>query len=59
MANSYDRKFLASDLWTLDATQKFVILGAPGSGKTTLMSYFAVMLTDKQPQFLGLDTETD
>jgi predicted NACHT family NTPase len=59
LANSYDRKFLASDLWTLDATQKFVILGAPGSGKTTLMSYFAVMLTDKQPQFLGLDTETD
>jgi predicted NACHT family NTPase len=59
LANSYDRKFLASDLWTLDAAQKFVILGAPGSGKTTLMSYFAVMLTDKQPQFLGLDTETD
>jgi predicted NACHT family NTPase len=59
LANSSDRKFLPSDLWTLDATQKFVILGAPGSGKTTLMSYFAVMLTDKQPQFLGLDTETD
>ena len=32
LANSYDRKFLASDLWTLDATRKFVILGAPSLG---------------------------
>ena len=59
MANSSDRKFLASDLWTQERSRKFVILGAPGSGKTTLMSYFAVMLADKQPQVLGLDSETD
>ena len=63
LANSSGRKFLASDLWTQGrsrkSVRKFVILGAPGSGKTTLMSYFAVMLADKQPQLLGLDSETD
>ena len=63
LANSSGRKFLASDLWTQErsrkSVRKFVILGAPGSGKTTLMSYFAVMLADKQPQLLGLDSETD
>ena len=59
LANSSGRKFLASDLWTQERSRKFVILGAPGSGKTTLMSYFAVMLADKQPQLLGLDSETD
>ena len=59
LANSSGRKFLASDLWTQERSRKFVILGAPGSGKTTLMSYFAVMLADKQPQVLGLDSETD
>ena len=32
LANSSGRKFLASDLWTLDATRKFVILGAPSLG---------------------------
>ncbi|MGD1806534.1 HEAT repeat domain-containing protein [Dapis sp. BLCC M126] len=59
LANTTGRKFLASELLTQSRGRKFVILGAPGSGKTTLMSYFAVMLAEKQPQFLGLDTETD
>ncbi|MGD1804052.1 HEAT repeat domain-containing protein [Dapis sp. BLCC M126] len=59
LVNTTSRKFLASELLTQSRAQKFVILGAPGSGKTTLMSYFAVMLAQKQSQFLGLDTETD
>ena len=59
LTNSPGRKFLASELLTQSHSQKFVILGAPGSGKTTLMSYFAVMLAQKQPQLLGLDTDTD
>ena len=32
LANSYDRKFLASDLWTQERSLKFVILGAPSLG---------------------------
>jgi len=59
LANSTGRKFLASELLTQSRSRKFAILGAPGSGKTTLMSYFAVMLAEKESQFLGLDTETD
>ncbi|MGB7445221.1 MAG: hypothetical protein WA919_29465 [Coleofasciculaceae cyanobacterium] len=34
-------------------------MGAPGSGKTTLMSYFAMMLAEKQPEKLGLHPDTD
>ncbi len=59
LANSTGRKFLASELLTQSRLRKFVILGASGSGKTTLMSYFAVMLAEKEPQLLGLDTQTD
>ncbi|NEO29884.1 MAG: NACHT domain-containing protein [Symploca sp. SIO3C6] len=40
-------------------SKKVVLLGAPGSGKTTLMSYFAVMLATGQYQQLGLDTNID
>ena len=32
LANSYDRKFLPSDLWTQERSLKFVILGAPSLG---------------------------
>ena len=49
LANSTGRKFLASELLTQSRSRKFVILGAPGSGKTTLMSYFAVMLASSPP----------
>ncbi len=59
LANTTGRKFLASELLTQSRSRKFVILGAPGSGKTTLMSYFAVMLAQTQPQILGLDSNTD
>ncbi len=57
--NTTGRKILASELLTQSQSQKFVILGAPGSGKTTLISYFAVMLAQKSPQILGLDANTD
>ncbi|NEQ41302.1 MAG: hypothetical protein F6K40_35925, partial [Okeania sp. SIO3I5] len=50
------RKFLASELLTQSQSRKFVILGAPGSGKTTLMSYFAVMLASIPPTPLGKES---
>ena len=49
LVNTTGRKFLASELLTQSQSRKFVILGAPGSGKTTLMSYFAVMLASIPP----------
>ncbi|WP_293093761.1 HEAT repeat domain-containing protein [Moorena sp. SIO3I6] len=54
------RKFLADQLLTQnqskqDQSKPVVILGAPGSGKTTLMSYFAVILDQSNPKVLGLD----
>jgi predicted NACHT family NTPase len=51
------RKFLAVQLLSQSQSQKVVLLGAPGSGKTTLMSYFAVMLAQQQPEKLGLAAE--
>jgi HEAT repeat protein len=53
------RTFLAQQLLSESTSNKFVLLGAPGSGKTTLMSYFAVMLALKKPQQLGLAPNTD
>ncbi|MDJ0620180.1 MAG: HEAT repeat domain-containing protein [Calothrix sp. MO_192.B10] len=44
------RKFSAQELLTESKSHKFVLLGAPGSGKTTLMSYFAVTLAQNQIQ---------
>nr|WP_293159209.1 NACHT domain-containing protein [Okeania sp. SIO2C9] len=59
LVNTSGRKFLASQLLSENKSQKFVILGGPGSGKTTLMSYFALMLAQKQSQVLGLDRDRD
>ena len=53
------RKFLADQLLSQNQSIRVVILGAPGSGKTTLMSYFAVMLAQSKPEVLGLDGDTD
>jgi HEAT repeat protein len=57
--NSSGRRFLASELLTEFSAKKAVLLGAPGSGKTTLMSYFAVMLAQNRPELLGLDVNVD
>ncbi|NEO79532.1 HEAT repeat domain-containing protein [Moorena sp. SIO4G3] len=53
------RKFLAQQLLSQSQSRRVVILGAPGSGKTTLMSYFAVMLAQGNPEVLGLKGDTD
>jgi HEAT repeat protein len=53
------KNFSAQKLLTESTSQKFVLLGVPGSGKTSLMSYFAVMLAQKQPEILGLAADTD
>jgi HEAT repeat protein/energy-coupling factor transporter ATP-binding protein EcfA2 len=51
--------FPANDLLTKNQAKKVVLLGAPGSGKTTLMSYLSVVLTDNKPKSLGLDPNID
>ncbi|MBD2060262.1 HEAT repeat domain-containing protein [Oculatella sp. FACHB-28] len=56
---SSGQKFSAQLLLSQSKAQKQVLLGAPGSGKTTLMSYFAVKLALKRPQDLGLSVDTD
>ncbi|WP_083305350.1 HEAT repeat domain-containing protein [Moorena producens] len=53
------REFLAEQLLIQNQSIRVVILGAPGSGKTTLMSYFTVMLAQSKPEVLGLDPDTD
>ena len=53
------RKFLASQLLQQTDSKKFILLGAPGSGKTTLASYFAVMLAQGETEKLGLDPDVD
>ncbi|AOY84250.2 HEAT repeat domain-containing protein [Moorena producens JHB] len=53
------RKFLAQQLLSQSQSRRVVILGAPGSGKTTLMSYFAVMLAESKAEVLGLDGDMD
>jgi predicted NACHT family NTPase len=39
--------------------KKAVVLGAPGSGKTMLASYFALMLCQSKPDQIGLPAEDD
>jgi len=53
------KNFSAQQLLSEITSPKFVLLGAPGSGKTTLMSYFAVMLAHKKAQTLGLAPDTE
>jgi HEAT repeat protein len=52
-----NRRFLATQIFVQARSRKIILLGAPGSGKTLLMSFFAVMLTQEEPDYhlLGLD----
>ncbi|NEP50939.1 MAG: NACHT domain-containing protein, partial [Moorea sp. SIO3C2] len=52
---------LAVKTWQANSakSRKVMLLGAPGSGKTTLMNYVAVMLAQKQPEAIGLGQDID
>ncbi|QLE58290.1 NACHT domain-containing NTPase [Nostoc sp. TCL26-01] len=54
-----ERKFSAQQLLKESSSGKFVLLGEPGVGKTTLMSYFAVILAENQAEQLGLPADID
>lgn len=54
-----DRKFPAQEILSQTTSRKLVLLGEPGSGKTTLISYFAVTLAQQKPQNLGLAADTE
>ena len=51
--------FAAKDLLTNSQSKKVILLGAPGSGKTTLMSYFSVIIAQDKAESLGLNPEVD
>ncbi|MGG6241406.1 sister chromatid cohesion protein PDS5 [Nodosilinea sp. AN01ver1] len=52
------KPFSAEAIYQQGRSQRCVLLGAPGSGKTTLMSYFAVAFTTEEtPVKLGLAGE--
>ncbi len=59
LQQSLAKKFSAAQLLRESTFHKFIVLGEPGIGKTTLMSYFAVMLAEKQPEKLGLSADTE
>ncbi|MDJ0714558.1 MAG: HEAT repeat domain-containing protein [Prochloraceae cyanobacterium] len=57
--NRTRRKFSAQDLLSKTRSKKIVLVGAPGSGKTTLSIYFALMLAHDSPKSLGLSPDKD
>ncbi|WP_199326875.1 NACHT domain-containing protein [Nostoc sp. FACHB-888] len=56
---SSGKKFSAKELLKESTRNKFVVLGEPGIGKTTLMSYFAVILAEQQTEKLGLSADLE
>ncbi|MEH1951738.1 MAG: HEAT repeat domain-containing protein [Nostoc sp.] len=56
---SSGKKFSAKELLKESIRNKFVVLGEPGIGKTTLMSYFALMLAKQQTEKLGLSADLE
>ncbi|MEH2356983.1 HEAT repeat domain-containing protein, partial [Nostoc sp.] len=59
LEQSSGKKFSAKELLKENTRNKFVVLGEPGIGKTTLMSYFAVMLAEQQTEKLGLSADLE
>nr|WP_322708826.1 HEAT repeat domain-containing protein [Nostoc sp. ChiSLP03a]MDZ8209925.1 HEAT repeat domain-containing protein [Nostoc sp. ChiSLP03a] len=53
------KKFSAQELLKESTRNKFVVLGEPGIGKTTLMSYFALVLAQQQTEKLGLSADLE
>ncbi|MDJ0714557.1 MAG: NACHT domain-containing protein [Prochloraceae cyanobacterium] len=49
----------ANELLNLSQSKRMVLLGAPGSGKTSLINYFAVKLASKEAGELGIVSDTD
>ncbi|MEH2178084.1 NACHT domain-containing protein [Nostoc sp.] len=56
---SSGKKFSAQKLLKESTRNKFVVLGEPGIGKTTLMSYFAVILAEQQTEKPGLSADLE
>ncbi|NEO73979.1 NACHT domain-containing protein, partial [Moorena sp. SIO3H5] len=52
---------LAVKTWQANSakSRNVILMGAPGSGKTTLMNYVAVILAQKQPEAIGLAPDID
>lgn len=48
LSQDTDRKILAKELLDESQSKKIVLLGAPGSGKTTLVNYFMLTLAQKK-----------
>ncbi|MHC5764440.1 MAG: HEAT repeat domain-containing protein [Nostoc sp.] len=59
LEQSSGKKFSAKELLKESTRNKFVVLGEPGIGKTTLMSYFALMLAKQQTEKLGLSADLE
>ncbi len=57
--NYVENSVSAQNLLKKEQAKKVVVLGAPGSGKTTLMSYFSVAITENKSKLLGLDPNID
>lgn len=57
--SSFSQTFLANELLTHNDKKKSVLLGAPGSGKSSLLSYFAVMVANNKVKEIGLSEERD
>ena len=57
--NYAENSFPAKNLLTRNQAKKVILLGAPGSGKTTLMSYFSVIIAQDKAESLGLNPEVD
>ncbi len=57
--NYVGKAFTAKDLLTKNQSKKVILLGSPGSGKTTLMSYFSVIIAQDKAESLGLNPEID